>query len=116
MLVKITDKTHYVTDTSGNGGNYSYTVIYRQLPMKKSESDILLDGKFEVIHSTSSEFPYCSLCGNFFQDICPCGMDRPEVVGYYGENSVHDAIMEAIERKSKGEDVELEIFRDHHIK
>lgn len=69
MKVTITDYTHYASDSCCNGGNYSFTVTYRQID----------DDNFEVLHSTSSEYPYCPLCGNFYQGNCPCGMEEPEI-------------------------------------
>ena len=72
MIVKIVDRTHFVSETSNNGGDYSYTVTYRQIA----------DDMFEVLYSTSAEFDYCPLCGNFYQGNCPCGKEDPDVVNY----------------------------------
>ena len=72
MIVKIVDRTHFVVDTCNNGGDYSYTVTYRQIA----------DDKFEVWHSTSAEFDYCPLCGSFYQENCPCGMEGPDIVSW----------------------------------
>ena len=72
MKVKITDYTNFASDSCCNGGNYSFTVTYRQID----------DDNFEVRHSTSSEYPYCPLCGNFYQGNCPCGKEDPDVVNY----------------------------------
>ena len=72
MKVTITDYTHYASDSCLNGGNYSFSVLYRQVN----------DDQFEVLHSTSSEYPYCPLCGNFYQGNCPCGKEDPDVVNY----------------------------------
>ena len=72
MKVKITDYTNFASDSCCNGGNYSFTVTYRQIN----------DDNFEVLHSTSSEFDYCPLCGNFYQGNCPCGMEEPDIVNY----------------------------------
>ena len=71
-VVKIVDRTQFEADTCNNGGNYSFTVTYRQID----------DDNFEVLHSTSSEYPYCPLCGSFYQEDCPCGMEGPDIVSW----------------------------------
>lgn len=96
-VVKIVDRTHYASDSCSNGGNYSFSVIYRQIAANK----------FEVLHSTSSELPYCQLCGSFYQGSCPCGMEGPDVVD---SATVDKEITRARERLAQGE--ELEIVED----
>lgn len=72
MKVKIVDRTHFVSETSHNGGDYSFTATYHQIA----------DDKFEVSYSTSADFDYCPLCGSFYQGNCPCGMEGPEIVSW----------------------------------
>ena len=95
MKVTITDYTHYASDSCSNGGNYSFSVIYRQIS----------DDKFEVLHSTSSEFPYCPLCGSFYQGSCPCGMEGPDIVNY--EQVKKEVDVANIRRYGNGENIEV---------
>ena len=94
MKVKIVDRTQFKADTCCNGGNYSFSVIYREIA----------DGKFEVLHSTSSELPYCPLCGSFYQGSCPCGMEYPDVVDC---EKLTSEINCAMERVARGEELEI---------
>ena len=94
MKVKIVDRTNFVSDRCCNGGNYSFSVIYREIA----------DGKFEVLHSTSSELPYCQLCGSFYQGSCHCGMEHPDVVD---SATVDKEITRARERLARGEELEI---------
>ena len=94
MRVTITDYTHYASDTCCNGGNYSFSVLYRQIAADK----------FEVLHSTSSDLPYCQLCGSFYQCSCPCGMEGPDIVD---SETVDKEITCAIERIAQGEELEI---------
>jgi len=96
-VVKIVDRTQFMADTCNNGGNYSFTVTYRQIAADK----------FEVLHSTSSEFPYCPLCGSFYQGSCPCGMEGPDVVD---SAHVDKEINYARERLAQGEELEINIY------
>lgn len=95
MIVKIVDSTHFEADTCSNGGNYSFSVIYRQIS----------DDKFEVLHSTSSELPYCQLCGSFYQGSCPCGMEGPDIVSW--EEVKKEIEVANIRRYHNGEDIEV---------
>lgn len=95
MIVKIVDRTHFAADTCNNGGGYSYTVTYRQIA----------DDKFEVWHSTSAEFDYCPLCGNFYQGNCPCGMEGPDVVNY--EQVKKEVDVANMRRYHNGENIEV---------
>ena len=94
MRVIITDYTHYESDTCVNGGNYSFTATYQQIAANK----------FEVLHSTSSELPYCQLCGSFYQGSCHCGMEHPDVVD---SATVDKEITRARERLARGEELEI---------
>ena len=95
MKVTITDYTHYASDSCLNGGNYSFSVIYRQIS----------DDKFEVLHSTSSEYPYCPLCGSFYSgEDCSCGMKEPDVVDI---KTVNKEICCAMRRFAQGEEWEI---------
>ena len=93
-VVKIVDSTHFEADTCRNGGNYSFTVTYRQIN----------DDQFEVLHSTSSELPYCPLCGSFYQGSCSCGKEGPDVVD---RETVDKEITCAMERFARGEELEI---------
>ena len=95
MKVTITDYTHHASDSCVNGGNYSFSVIYRQIS----------DDKFEVLHSTSSEFPYCPLCGSFYQGNCPCGMEGLDVVSWEEVETAVD--IANIRRYHNGENIEV---------
>ena len=95
MKVKIVDRTHYASDTCCNGGNYSFSVTYRQID----------DDNFEVLHSTSSEFPYCPLCGSFYQGHCNCGMEDPDVVSW--EKVETEVEIANIRRYGNGENIEV---------
>ena len=95
MKVKIVDRTNFASDSCVNGGNYSFSVIYRQIS----------DDKFEVLHSTSSEFPYCPLCGSFYQGSCPCGMEGPDIVNY--EQVKKEVDVANIRRYGNGENIEV---------
>ena len=94
-VVKIVDRTHYASDSCSNGGNYSFSVIYRQIAANK----------FEVLHSTSSELPYCQLCGSFYQGSCPCGMEGPDVVSL--EQVQKEVDIANIRRYHNGENIEV---------
>ena len=96
-LVKIVDNTHFKADSCVNGGNYSFTTVYRQIDANK----------FAVLHSTSAEYPYCPFCGSFYQGSCPCGMEGPDIVD---SETVDKEITRARERLAQGE--ELEIVED----
>jgi len=98
MKVKIVDRTQFDVDTCKNGGNYSFTTTYRQIAADK----------FEVLHSTSSELPYCPLCGSFYQGSCPCGMEGPDVVD---SENVDKEINYAMERLAQGEELEIIVKR-----
>ena len=93
-VVKIVDRTHYASDSCSNGGNYSFSVIYRQIAANK----------FAVLHSTSAEYPYCPFCGSFYRDICPCGMKGPDIVD---SETVDKEITCARERLARGEELEI---------
>ena len=95
MKVTITDYTHHASDSCVNGGNYSFSVLYRQVN----------DDQFEVLHSTSSEYPYCPLCGSFYQKDCPCGMEGPDVVSWEEVESAID--IANIRRYSNFEDIRV---------
>lgn len=95
MKVRITDYTNFASDTCCNGGNYSFSVIYRQIS----------DNKFEVLHSTSAEYPYCPLCGSFYQGTCSCGMEGPDVVNY--EQVKKEVDVANIRRYHNGENIEV---------
>ncbi len=95
MRVTITDNSNYKSETCNNGGDYSFSVIYRQIS----------DDKFEVLHSTSSEFPYCPLCGSFYQDNCPCGMEGPDIVSW--EEVEKEINIANIRRYHNGENIEV---------
>ena len=94
MKIIITDNSNYKSETCNNGGDYSFSVIYRQIS----------DDKFEVLHSTSSELPYCQLCGSFYQGSCPCGMETPDIVD---RETVDKEITCARERLARGEELEI---------
>ena len=96
MKIKIVDYSRYKPETCCNGGDYSFTVTYRQID----------DDNFEVLHSTSSEFRYCQLCGKFYQRACPCGMSEPEVVDL---ETVNREISYAMQKYAQGEDWEISI-------
>ena len=95
MIVKIVDRTHYASDSCCNGGSYSFSVLYRQIA----------DDKFEVLHSTSSELPYCQLCGSFYQGSCPCGMEGPDIVSW--EEVKKEIEVANIRRYHNGENIEV---------
>ncbi len=94
MKIIITDNSNYKSETCNNGGNYSFSVLYRQIA----------DDKFEVLYSTSSELPYCPLCGSFYQGSCPCGMEHPDIVDSF---AVDKEITCARERLARGEELEI---------
>lgn len=99
MKIIITDNSNYKSETCNNGGDYSFSVIYRQIS----------DDKFEVLHSTSAEYPYCPFCGSFYQGSCPCGMEGPDVVD---SKNVDKEITYARERLAQGEELEIEVLHD----
>ena len=94
MKISIIDNSNYAADKCNNGGSYSFTTTYRQIN----------DDQFEVLHSTSSEFPYCPLCGSFYQGNCPCGMEEPDIVD---SETVDKEITCARERLARGEELEI---------
>lgn len=53
--VIITDLSNFKPETCHDGGNYSYSTIYR----------FVGNGKYEVSYSTSAEFDFCPCCGRF---------------------------------------------------
>jgi hypothetical protein len=55
MKIKIVDNREYVSGKSCNGGCYSFTKIFEQVELDR----------YKVVYSTSSEFDYCSRCGEF---------------------------------------------------
>lgn len=68
-VIKIIDNTQYNPELCNNGGAYSFTTVFTPT-----------EGGYTVTYETSSEFPYCPLCGSFYTgDNCPCGMDHPEI-------------------------------------
>lgn len=95
MKITIVNNSQFKSETCCNGGNYSFTKTYISRE----------DGKFDLIHSTSSEFSYCPLCGSFYQsDACPCGMDEPDVVDL---KTVNREISCAMRKFAQGEDWEI---------
>ena len=66
--IKIIDNTHYNPDFCNNGGAYGFTTVFTPTE----------DG-YTVTYETSSEFPYCPLCGSFYTGECPCCMEDPEI-------------------------------------
>ena len=94
MKIMIVDNSNYAADKCNNGGSYSFTTTYRQIAADK----------FEVLHSTSSELPYCPLCGSFYQGSCPCGMEGPDIVD---RETVDKEIACAMERFARGEELEI---------
>ena len=94
MKISIIDNSNYAADKCNNGGSYSFTTTYRQIN----------DDQFEVLHSTSSELPYCQLCGSFYQGSCPCGMEAPDIVD---RETVDKEITCARERLARGEELEI---------
>ena len=95
MKVKIVDNSKYKSETCCIGGDYGFTETY----ISKG------DGSFELIYGTTSEFPYCPLCGSFYSgDNCPCGMSEPDVVDL---KTVNREISYAMRKYAQGEDWEI---------
>lgn len=97
MKVVIINNSQYKAGTCSNGGDYGFseTYVFRE------------DGNFEVIHGTTSEFPYCELCGSFYRgDNCLCGMTDPEVIDL---KTVNNEIFCAMQKFAQGEDWEIVI-------
>jgi hypothetical protein len=95
MKVKIVDRTQFEADKCNNGGSYSFTTTYRQIN----------GDQFEVLHSTSSELPYCQLCGSFYQGSCPCGMEGPDIVSW--EEVKKEIEVANIRRYHNGEEIRV---------
>jgi len=57
----ITDLSNYVSETSSDGGNYSFTISYELV----GYSDKLEKHLYKKSYATSSVFEYCSCCGSF---------------------------------------------------
>lgn len=85
--VIITDYSDYKAETSNNGGNYSYSTIYRLVENGK------YNGKYEVSYSTSAEFDFCPCCGRF--GCTDCDPSSDEDYEYISESKVKTAIKEA---------------------
>lgn len=58
------DYINYDSEFCCDGGKYGFSTHYKQIA----------DDKWEVIHSTTSDFTYCPLCGSFYSNECTCGM------------------------------------------
>lgn len=93
--IKIIDNTHYNPDFCNNGGAYSFTTVFTPTE----------DG-YTVTYETSSEFPYCPLCGSFYTGECPCCMEDPDVVD---REAVNKAISDALQKVAHGENWEIVI-------
>lgn len=79
----ITDYSDFVADKCNNGGNYSYSTIYRQIK----------NNLYEVSYSTSAEFDFCPCCGRF--GCTDCDPSNDEDYEYISESKVKTAIKEA---------------------
>lgn len=97
MKITIVNNSQFKSETCNNGGDYGFSETYISRG----------DGNFELIYGTTSEFPYCELCGSFYSgDNCPCGMDEPDVVDL---KTVNEEISNAMRKIAQGEDWEIVI-------
>lgn len=72
----IRDYSNYVEGKSSNGGCYIYSTVYKYMPKQNV---------YEVVHTTSAEFPYCAIYGCFCsatEDNSCCDNAKPAMVTY----------------------------------
>ena len=92
--IRISDYTHYVPGKSRNGGGYAY---YETAIVKNGN---IASGR----HTTSSEFNYCEMCGQFEQRI----EEHSERCTEYWPSKMMEGIVAALESGRHPNDILLE--------